>query len=217
MADVKSERPLEPVVIPLAAIRFAPWNYKRQDTRMMTALDRQTERHKKNGHGSGQLETLLVRQVGKGKWEVVDGNHRLALYRRRKMKAAACIDLGEVSEDEAMRVSIELNMTRWKPHGERLARRVAAIVRHFGEADVKATCPMDSETLDALSNVLKQQFAMMNPHAHDGEAQVDVFKLYVPRKHGKAAVEAVKQAMTAAGFADAKVLAKSLDEWRKKA
>ena len=52
----------------------APWNYKGDDEEKAAKLLAQIERN-------GQLENIIVREMPKGRLEVVNGNHRLPVFR----------------------------------------------------------------------------------------------------------------------------------------
>ena len=59
----------EMTVLPIDALRKAPWNYKTDDPKLAEKLRANMERN-------GQLENIVVRQMDDESYEVVNGNHR---------------------------------------------------------------------------------------------------------------------------------------------
>lgn len=104
----------------------APWNYKNADPETQKKLEASMR-------ASGQVENLIVRPVG-DRFEVVNGNHRLRVYRKiKRWKRAYCCDIGPVSTAVAIRVAIETNETRFSVDD----RKLAAVVASLAESEVK--------------------------------------------------------------------------------
>ena len=57
----------------------ADWNYKTDDEKKLKDLQ---ENFKRNG----QVENIIVRELSKGKYEVVNGNHRLDALKNLKFQ-----------------------------------------------------------------------------------------------------------------------------------
>src|SRR3990167_8699399 len=92
--------------VDLNDIDTAPWNYKTEDESKAAALLANIKRNK-------QLENLIVREMPKGRFEAVNGNHRLPAFREAGLTRAMCFNLGQITEIEAARIAVETNETRF--------------------------------------------------------------------------------------------------------
>jgi hypothetical protein len=130
--------------IELKKLIFAAWNYKGEDPELM-------ERLKANIVANGAIENLVVRPIGQGKYEVVNGNHRLQAYKELNMKTALCYDMGDISDAMAKRVAVELNETKFPNDSKKLAAMLNELKEEYGFDELKMTSPLDEE---ALANTL---------------------------------------------------------------
>jgi hypothetical protein len=126
----------------LSKLEFAAWNYKGEDEALM-------ERLKVNIANNGDIENLVVRPIGKAKYEVVNGNHRLKVYREMGMKEALCYDIGDVSEATAKRIAIELNETRFPSDQKKVSAMLKELKEEYGFDELKMSSPLDEEALAA--------------------------------------------------------------------
>lgn len=128
-------------------LRRATWNYKRGDRGRAAKLRASLERNR-------QVENLVVRDVlPEGTMEVVNGNHRLAALRALGITRARVFNLGEVSQEEAMRVALETGEIRFDADAAKLAAVVASVREKYSDASMLATLPYTSEQLAALVRV----------------------------------------------------------------
>lgn len=139
----RSSRSGEFSAIPLESLRIAPWNYKEGNKSLTKKLIANLRRN-------GQLENLVVRELEPGVYEVVNGNHRLEAYQQMKVKEAICLNLGNVPVEQAMRVAIELNETKFPTNDRKLAMLVQAILKRSDRRDVVSTLPFNDVELDAM-------------------------------------------------------------------
>ena len=126
--------------LPLNKLIFAQWNYKGEDPELM-------ERLKANIVANGAVENLVVRSIGQGKYEVVNGNHRLQAYKELNMKTALCYDMGDISDAMAKRMAVELNETRFPSDAKKLASLLNELKEEYGFDELKMTSPLDEESL----------------------------------------------------------------------
>ncbi|RLG71284.1 MAG: hypothetical protein DRO04_00035 [Candidatus Iainarchaeum archaeon] len=122
------------IILPVDALRPAPWNYKHQDNEMQQKLENNIRRN-------GVLLPCLVREIGDGLYEVVDGNHRLLAYEHLGITRVACVNLGAISAAEAKRIAIEINETRFPAADTLLAEIVEELKVEFPLEDLQATLP----------------------------------------------------------------------------
>lgn len=92
--------------VPVKNLITAEWNYKKKDEELQKTL---VNNIKKNG----QIENIIVREIGDGKMEVINGNHRLEAFKTLKTKFVMVYNLGEVELEEAQRIAIETNETKF--------------------------------------------------------------------------------------------------------
>jgi len=132
--------------IPLGQLARADWNYKQDDEVMEARL-------LENMRRSGQIENLVVRRLGPDHYEVINGNHRLPVMTELGIDPARCFCVGEISQDEAVRLAIELNETRFATDPLRLAARLEELTEAFGREDLLTTLPFMDFQLDAYADL----------------------------------------------------------------
>lgn len=166
--------------IALELLDPADWNYRDEDPFMGSRLEANLARN-------GQVENLIVRQVGE-RWEVCNGNHRLEALRKIGAGEAICWDLGPVSREEAMRVSIETNETRFRPDQLRLAGVIRDVQAEFSEEDLAATMPYSPEEIREYAGLFDFSFSF-DRDDDDGQTSIsldrDTFRALVSRARRK--------------------------------
>jgi len=132
-------------IVPIDSLIFADWNYKENDPELTVKLVA-------NIRKNGQIENLLVRTLATGATEVVNGNHRLEALRMIGCKNVVVYDLGCISEQEAYRIAIETNETKFVADQIKLAKLVAEMSVGFSLEDLASTLPY---TTSELSEYIK--------------------------------------------------------------
>jgi len=141
--------------VAVSRLRRAPWNYKEDDAERATALKANIERN-------GLIVNLIVREIGKtDALEVVDGNHRLEVVRELGYETVMVVNLGRISKQEAERVAVELNETRFPTEELRLAAVMKDIVARFGLDELTETLPFGREKIDAYARLTDFDFDKM--------------------------------------------------------
>jgi hypothetical protein len=134
--------------IPIAQLRPAPWNYKVDDDFLAKRLEANIRRN-------GQVENLIVRELGDGTFEVVNGNHRLVTFRALGMAEAMCYNVGTVAVRDAQRLAIETNETKFASDPFLMAdlvQEVLAAEQYDGvEADPHGTLPFSDEEFETIA------------------------------------------------------------------
>jgi hypothetical protein len=131
---LKASEPLGWVSIPIERLVKADWNYKQENKSTSDKLREGLKRR-------GLIKNVVVRLLPTGYYEVVDGNHRLDEMRGLKLKEAMCFNLGVISVEEAIRISIELNDLHFENDAAIQAQRMGEIVKKFGLKDLEMTLP----------------------------------------------------------------------------
>lgn len=133
--------------IPLEKLFKAAWNYK-------TTNDDKQEKLKANIKRNGQVENLIVRDLGNGVFEVVNGNHRLDAMRDLGFEEAVCFNLGSVTEAQAMRVAVETNETRFATNNVRMAELLKELLVDFDADELSETMPFSKDRIEELASSL---------------------------------------------------------------
>lgn len=139
------------VWIDLPRLIKATWNYKLDDEKKRMKLAANIRRN-------GQLENIIIRDVGEGQYEVVNGNHRLDVFHDIGSKQVMCYNLGIISEAAAQRIAVETNETRFPSDDTSLATVMANILQEFGADDLLATMPFDQRDLDEFMELTKYEW-----------------------------------------------------------
>ena len=125
----------------------AKWNYKYDDKQKAESLRKNIERN-------GQIENIVVRELTPGRFEIVNGNHRLDAFLALGFKDVQAFNLGKISLAAAKRVAIELNETRFPTDQISLAETIGEIVKEFGIADL-GSLPFTNEEITGMGDLLK--------------------------------------------------------------
>lgn len=121
-------------------LRKASWNYKGNDADLAQKL-------KENLKQNGQIENLIVRELGDGTFEVVNGNHRYDSLVELGIKEAMCCNMGEISDSRAKKLAVVTNETKFPVDATKLAVLIKEISEDTLIEDLVTTMPF---TLDEL-------------------------------------------------------------------
>jgi hypothetical protein len=139
------------VELPLDKLEKAPWNYKEDDPGKAKKL---TANIKKNG----QVQNIIVRDLGNGKFEVCNGNHRLDSFKELKLQKAMTFNLGRCTVAQGKRVAVETNETSFENNPTALA----GIIKELGFAadapydlaELVETMPYDENEMKGMADLL---------------------------------------------------------------
>lgn len=152
--------------VPISLLKKAPWNYKAEDEFIQGKLSENIRRN-------GQLETLLVRKLPDGGFEVVNGNHRLTSLVALGMKEALVLDLGTISDSEAKRLAIELNETRFPSDMTRLSQILVELKKDFSDSDLLRTLPYGQREWDRISAYVDWDWRAPVPDLEKKHTKID--------------------------------------------
>lgn len=164
------------VFIPLVQLVKADWNYKDDDEKKLEKLIA-------NLKHNGQVQNIIVRELGAKKYEVVNGNHRFDALVANGVDGAVCCNLGKISKNAAIRVAVETNETNFDSDSISLARVIENILKEFELEDVAVTMPYDEEQLAMFQNLIDNNWSAFDrmPEGYDEEFHLLKFK--VDEKH----------------------------------
>lgn len=132
--------------VDLSILIKADWNYKGED-------QAKTEKLKANIKKNGQVENLLIREMPEGKYEVVNGNHRLDVMNDLKLKKAHVYNFGKISDNAAKRIAIETNETRFETDNLKLAGLIKELATDFTVEELETTMPFNAEEIDNFAKL----------------------------------------------------------------
>tara|TARA_R110002051_G_scaffold177777_2_gene247634 strand:+ start:18543 stop:19199 length:657 start_codon:yes stop_codon:yes gene_type:complete len=124
----------------------ADWNYKTED------LDK-SEKLKANIKKNGQVENILIRELDTGFFEVINGNHRLDVFKDLGIKKVMCYNFGTITEPQAIRIAIETNETKFDTDSIALAELVKELTEEFDLKDLVNTLPYSEIEIDNFSKL----------------------------------------------------------------
>lgn len=127
-------------VLPVEKLVKADWNYKEEDEHLTTKL---VENIKRNG----QIENIIVRELGTGFFEIVNGNHRYDAMKTVGTKEVVVCNLGAITLAHAQRVAVETNETKFATNTARLATLLSDIAKEYSVEDLAASMPYSQERL----------------------------------------------------------------------
>lgn len=125
----------------------AEWNYKEED-------EKQTAKLIENFKRNGQVENIQIRELEDGKYEVVNGNHRLDVMNSIGLKKCHTYNHGKISLAEAQRLAIETNETRFNTNAFKLGELIKDMSGTFSLDEMAETMPFTSEEMSNMIDVL---------------------------------------------------------------
>lgn len=117
----------------------ADWNYKKFDN-----LDMQ-KKLVANIKKNGQVENIIVREIEKGFFEVVNGNHRFLAMKELKYTEVMCCNMGKISLNQAKRIAVETNETGFDADESKLAALLNDVI--LSEEDFHETNPFTEDQM----------------------------------------------------------------------
>jgi ParB-like chromosome segregation protein Spo0J len=144
----------------------ALWNYKNDDAQKMRKLV-------ENIRQNGQVENIIVRDIGNGKYEVVNGNHRLDAFQELELDEVMVCNLGKVSDAQAKKIAVETNETRFPSDLLSLSTVMKDILIEFPQEELLTSMPYTDVELNDLLNLNKNP--ILPPEVNDAEGDEPAF------------------------------------------
>lgn len=136
------------ILVDINKLNYAPWNYKEEGT------EEQINKLVNNIKRNGLIVNLNIREIGKDKYEVLDGNHRLkAIKTLPEIKKVLCYNHGKINEMEAKRKCVELNESRFETNTLKLAEIYKELSTKYSVDDLALTCFHGKKDIDDLVNL----------------------------------------------------------------
>lgn len=157
-------------VISVDKLVKADWNYKADNEEMKLKL-------KANISRNGLIMNLNVREIGGGKYEVIDGNHRLEAVRELGLPNVMACNHGKMSTKRAKRLAVEINETLFEAGQMGLGEIVVDLTKHFGVDDLIETLPFSKSEVENFQEMVGFDWEKSNKK--DKKKKKKVFKFSV--------------------------------------
>lgn len=141
----------------------AEWNYKEDD-------HEKAEKLLNNIQENGQLENIIVRELGDGRLECVNGNHRLDVFKELGYEKVIVCNLGSISLKKAQKIAIQTNETKFENNSLKLAETISNITEEFSIEEMVSTMPYTQEDIDNFRSIADFDF---NDYAGNVPASVE--------------------------------------------
>lgn len=130
----------------ISSLVKADWNYKEENSEL-------SERLLANFEKNGQIENIIVRELGNGLYEVINGNHRLDVMRDLNYTDVQVYNLGAISDTEAYQIAIETNETKFYANPLKLSTLLKDIAERVSLEELIKTMPIPKQLLETHINV----------------------------------------------------------------
>ncbi len=155
------------LIVPVHLIKKAPWNYKTDD-------DKISEKLSNNIGRIGQVENVQLRDLEDGYFEMVNGNHRLDVFLQRGIKFIFAYNHGDISIDEAKRIAVETNETRFYADELKLSKIINELKSEFNVEDLKTTFPYSEHEFKNLSNISLSDRDLNLDTINEDEGEIEI-------------------------------------------
>lgn len=100
----------------------------------------------------GFIDPITCRSVG-DEYEIIDGEHRWRAAREENLATVPIIDLGTVSDDDAIQLTVVLNETRGQADPRRLGLLLRELASRNSKERLLSTLPYSREAFDRLTGL----------------------------------------------------------------
>jgi ParB family transcriptional regulator, chromosome partitioning protein len=142
---------LKTAELPIEKLHGAPWNPNRMDEASINRLKQSINHY-------GLVQPLVVRPIGKDKYEVLSGNQRLRVLVDQSMKEVPCV-IVRLDDSEAMLLAESLNSIRGEDDLALKGVVLKTILHSIPKDKVLSLLPETAESLDALSTIGQEDLA----------------------------------------------------------
>lgn len=133
-------------VVDIERLVPADWNYKGEDVEIGEKLANNLKRN-------GQIENIIVRELETGALEVVNGNHRYFAMKTLGAPRIFACNLGRISTEEAIRIAIETNETKFPTDNVKLGTLVKELAGQWTFEQLAQTMPYNEKTLGLMAEL----------------------------------------------------------------
>lgn len=137
---------LDYIRIPIEQLRKADWNYKTEDKELSKKL-------KQNILLNGQIENIIVREIAKNTYEIVNGNHRYDVFIDPDVdiKNPMCYNLGQIPITDAQKIALETNETKFGINSNKLNEVFMQLTKEYDSNVLAQTLNYDEDYIKLMS------------------------------------------------------------------
>lgn len=129
--------------VPTDSLKPNPWNPNKQSEFVF-------EKEKNSITQFGFVVPIIVRETAKGRYEIIDGEHRWRAAKELGMKQVPVNSLGKVPSATAKKLTIILNELRGQYDAVELSRLVKALVDETGLDELLRDLPFQPQELENI-------------------------------------------------------------------
>lgn len=145
----------EALTVPIGNVRPNGYNYNAQSPAVFNKLVESMRRF-------GFTLPIIVRELAKGKFEIIDGEHRWRGAKELAMPEVRVINLGKVTDERAKQLTIILNELGGSPDQVRLAELLRDINTDVTFDELAKVMPYSDKELNALIDAVDFSFASLS-------------------------------------------------------
>jgi ParB family chromosome partitioning protein len=142
---------MKTIDLPIKALSEAPWNPNRMDEAACERLKESLRRY-------GLVQPLVVRPIGRSKYEVINGNQRLRIITEKGTNDVCCVVVN-LNDSEAMLLAEALNGIRGEDDLAMKGAILKKILATISQEKVLSLLPETAESLQALSTLGQDDLA----------------------------------------------------------
>lgn len=139
---------LNVVAVPCDAVDPNPWNPNEMDAE---TFQKECRSIKDNGF----VDPLTVRPLG-DRWQIIDGEHRWRAAMKEGYLVLPAINLGNISDQRARKLTLIFNELRGRPAPDKLAELVRELARTEALDALAQQLPLNEDELKSLVQVSTQ-------------------------------------------------------------
>jgi len=174
MSSTKAKLPAQLKMISIDKIVPAPWNFKQDDEDKARKLAENIRRN-------GQIKNCNVRQLEDGRYEMIDGNHRLIAFKELGIKQVLAYDHGPISQEEAIRIAHEV-VEYFEVDPIKQAEALQIVLDGgISLEDFEETVPWNMEELNDVRDLIDFDWDRVAAEAEEGSASSAITLSFVVR------------------------------------
>ena len=178
-------------LLPISDVIPNSWNPNVMDPKMF-------EKEKASITEFGMVDPITVRYLSlDGKWEIIDGFHRYSACKELGHDEILVIDLGDIDDQKAKKLTIIANDLRGQSDPMKLAALVDDLAKTETTDALSTLLPMSKLELDSLVASMKPYDIPPPPPMNNGEGgpSVDIESIITGQKDVKLALGSIKGAV----------------------
>jgi ParB family chromosome partitioning protein len=163
-------RPL--IKVTLEQLQKAPWNYKTDGRPELI------EKLVKSATYQKSIGVIAVRELGKNKYEIIDGNHRLDALKQLGVDEVTVENFGKISKAEAVVISKQRNMIWFEDDTVKFAEVFKeAVLNEFTIDELEQMLPLSKVELENYSKLLDFDWSIYDKNLEDDQVDQDEEKI----------------------------------------